>query len=148
PTDRAARDPGEAGVCPPTAHAGLRRPVRGRIPLPRPRHRLLSEREPAHGTAPVVGTDPRGARGIPSPGGRHHELGPLLGSRRRRELPRRVPPLVLHPFARPDPRRAARRGRRGDAPRARAPGDARWPPPASAGGTTPASCAPPVGRSV
>src|SRR5439155_746837 len=66
PTDRAARDPGEAGVCPPTAHAGLRRPVRGRIPLPRPLARSRGHRCPPvhlHRDRLVLDDPPVAARG-------------------------------------------------------------------------------------
>src|SRR2546422_430521 len=47
-----------AGVRPAAADARLRRPLWGRVLLPRPGHRLLPERQFAHGAPALVGSDP------------------------------------------------------------------------------------------
>src|SRR3989442_10937055 len=102
-----------AGVRPTAAHARLRRPVRGRLLLPRPGRRLLPERQPAHGAPALVGSDPGRPGRLPSSRGLDRECRALLGPPRRLELRDRLPSMVLHAVTDPDAWRTPRRHRDG-----------------------------------
>src|SRR2546426_4792663 len=102
-----------AGVRPAAADARLRRPLRGRVLLPRPRHRLLPERQLAHGAPALVGSDPGRPSRLPPSRGLDRECRAVLGAPRRLELRDRLPSMVLHAVTDPDAWRTPRRHRDG-----------------------------------
>src|SRR2546425_12012723 len=113
PSSAARRRSPPAGVRPAAADARLRRPLRGRVLLPRPRHRLLPERQLAHGAPALVGSDPGRPSRLPPSRGPDRERRAVLGAPRRLELRNRLPSMVLHAIANPDARRAPWRDRDG-----------------------------------
>src|SRR5439155_7958802 len=95
-----------AGVRPTAADARLRRPLRGRVLLPRPGRRLLPERQLAHGAAALVGSDPGRPSRLPPARGLDRRRRSVLGAPRGLELRDRLPSTVLPPVSDPDARPA------------------------------------------